>query len=157
MQPDTPVAQYLHQHRIPYRIFVHPGPVRSLEQAARKRAQLPEQVTRSILFRLSENKFVMLLISDPRLVSWKALRRYHGQSRLTMTSDAERLAVTGYRRGAVEPFGLSSPLRNLVDASLRPQVEVSTGCSVHGTAIILSTSDLLRALPAVEIADFGEK
>jgi Cys-tRNA(Pro)/Cys-tRNA(Cys) deacylase len=111
MSTPTPVAQYLQQKNIPHREFVHPGPIRSLEQAAEERGQQPEQVVRSILFRLSEDEFVMVLMAGPRQVSWKALRRYLGQSRLTMAKDEEVLAATGFQPGAVSPFGLPHPLR----------------------------------------------
>jgi Cys-tRNA(Pro)/Cys-tRNA(Cys) deacylase len=156
MSTPTPVAQYLQQKNIPHREFVHPGPIRSLEQAAEERGQQPGQVVRSILFRLSEDEFVMVLMAGPRQVSWKALRRYLGQSRLTMAKDEEVLAATGFQPGAVSPFSLPHPLRILVDTSLQSQEEVSIGSGVRGTTIILRTDDLLKALPAVEIGDFGE-
>jgi Cys-tRNA(Pro)/Cys-tRNA(Cys) deacylase len=156
MSTPTPVAQYLQQKNIPHREFVHPGPIRSLEQAAEERGQQPEQVVRSILFRLSEDEFVMVLMAGPRQVSWKALRRYLGQSRLTMAKDEEVLAATGFQPGAVSPFGLPHPLRILVDTSLQAQEELSIGSGVRGATIILRTDDLLRALPATEIGDFGE-
>ena len=156
MSTPTPVAQYLQQKNIPFREFVHPGPIHSLEQAAEERGQQPEQVVRSILFRLSDEQFVMVLMAGPRQVSWKALRRYLGQSRLTMAKDEEVLAVTGFQPGAVSPFGLPAPLRILVDSSLQSQDEVSIGSGVRGTTIILRTADLLQALPEAEIDDFGE-
>jgi Cys-tRNA(Pro)/Cys-tRNA(Cys) deacylase len=156
MSSDTPVTKHLRELYIPHRIFVHPGPIRSLEQAAEERGQQPEQVVRSILFRLSEDEFVMVLMAGPRQISWKALRRYLAQSRLTMAKDNEVLTVTGYETGAVSPFGLPAPLRVLVDTSLQGQEEVSIGSGVRGTTVILRTSDLLRALPDAEIGNFGE-
>jgi Cys-tRNA(Pro)/Cys-tRNA(Cys) deacylase len=156
MPSESPVAQYLQQHNIPHRVFVHPGPIHSLEQAAEERGQKPEQVVRSILFRLNEMEFLMVLIAGPRQVSWKALRRYLGQSRLTMAKDDEVQSVTGYQRGAVSPFGLPAPLRILVDRSVQAQEEVSLGSGVRGVTIILRTADLLQALPHAEIDDFGE-
>jgi Cys-tRNA(Pro)/Cys-tRNA(Cys) deacylase len=156
MSLESPVARYLQQQNIPHRVFVHPGQIQSLEHAARERGQQPEQVVRSILFRLSEDEFVMVLMAGPRQVSWKALRRYLGQSRLTMAKDDEVQTVTGYQKGAVSPFALPAPLRILLDTSVQSQDEVSIGSGVRGTTIILRTDDLLRALPHAEIDDFGE-
>jgi Cys-tRNA(Pro)/Cys-tRNA(Cys) deacylase len=153
---ETPAVQYLQQQNIPHRVFVHPGPIRSLEQAAKERDQQPEQVVRSILFRLSEDEFVMVLMAGPRQISWKALRRYLSQSRLTMAKDEEVLLVTGYQTGAVSPFGLPAPVRTLVDTSVKEQEEVSIGSGVRGTTVIMHTTDLLRALPDAEIDNFGE-
>ncbi len=73
---------------VPHRVFRHSGPVRSLEQAARERGQRPEQVVRSILFRLGHDLFAMVLVAGPDQVAWKSLRQIVGQSRLTMASEA---------------------------------------------------------------------
>lgn len=155
MEEKTPVTQALDSLNIPYRFFRHPGPVHSLEQAARERGQRPEQVIRSILFRLSQDQFLMVLMAGPGQISWPALRSYLGQSRLTMASEAEVLAVTGYPTGAVSPFGLPGPLRILVDQSVLAEEEVSIGSGVRSTTVILKRDDLLKALGEVEVGEFG--
>ena len=86
-----PVSQALTDMGIPHRVFRHPGPVKSLEQAAAERGQLPEQIVRSIVFRLSADEFVMALMAGPQQIDWKALRRYLGEKRLTMASEEEVL------------------------------------------------------------------
>ena len=73
---ETPVTRALDEKGIDYRFFVHPGPIRSLEQAARERGHRPEQVVRSILFRLGEAEFVMVLVAGPGQISWPDLRKY---------------------------------------------------------------------------------
>lgn len=156
MTDDPPVAQTLAALAIPHRIYRHGRPVRSLEQAAAERAQQPNQVVRSILFRISSEEFVMVLMAGPAQIDWRALRQHLGQSRLTMASEEEVLRVTGYERGAVAPFGLPHPVRTLVDKSVLAQDEVSLGSGVRGTAVILTVNDLLRALGSVEIGQFGE-
>ncbi|HXF63205.1 MAG TPA: YbaK/EbsC family protein [Caldilineaceae bacterium] len=153
---QPPVARALAAQGIPHRVFRHPGPVRSLEQAAQERNQHPDQVVRSLLFRLGEGEYAMVLMAGPAQVSWRALRRYLGQSRLTTASAEEVLAVTGYPIGAVAPFGLRRPVRVLVDQRVLDQEEVSLGSGVRGVAVILQREDLRRALGNVEIGDFGE-
>src|SRR5215204_1057660 len=155
MQEQSPVAQALTDLQIPHTIFTHPGPVTSLEQAAAERGQQPEQVVRSLLFRLGEGDFAMVLIAGPAQVSWKALRKYFGQSRLTTATEEEVLAVTGYTRGAVAPFGLRQPVRVLIDEGVLQQEVISLGSGTRGTAILLTTADLRRALPAAETGDFA--
>jgi Cys-tRNA(Pro) deacylase len=146
----TPVGRALSERGVPFREFRHPGPIHSLEQAAAERGQRPEQVVRSILFRLAENDYLMVLVAGPQQVDWKALRRYLGQSRLTMASAEDVLAVTGYEIGAVSPFGLPRPLRVLLDESVTRETEVSIGSGTRGTTVILQTGELLRALGDVE-------
>jgi Cys-tRNA(Pro)/Cys-tRNA(Cys) deacylase len=152
--PSTPVTRALDEQGIPYRLFRHPGPIHSLEQAAQERGQQPEQVVRSILFRLAEDEFIMVLAAGPRQISWPALRAHLGTSRMTMANEEEVLAVTGYPRGAVSPFGLPAPLRILVDSSVWEPEEVSIGSGVRGLTVILNRDDLRRALgPQIETVD----
>ncbi len=150
-----PVARALDELHIPYRLFVHSGPVHLLEQAARERQQLSDQVIRSIVFRLGKDEFLMVLIAGDRQIAWPALRRYLGQSRLTMATEDEVRRVTGYERGAVAPLGLPRPMRILVDESVFTHEEISLGSGARGTAVIMTSSDLRRALGSVEIIDLA--
>ena len=159
---ETPVTRELLAKGIQFRIFQHTGQLRSLEQAAEERGQRPHQVVRSILFRLAADQFVMVLAAGPDHISWPALRQHLEVSRISMASEEEVLAQTGYVRGSVSPFGLPEPanpahrLRILVDESIFREEEISLGSGVRNTAVILSTADLRRALPAVEVGCFVE-
>ena len=155
MSEPPPVARALDQLQVPYRLFVHEGPVHSLEQAARERNQLPDQVIRSIVFRVGKDEFLMVLIAGDRQIAWPMLRHYLGQSRLTLATEDEVRRVTGYERGAVAPFGLPQPLRILVDESVFTHEEISLGSGVRGTAVIMTSNDLRRALGEVESIDLS--
>lgn len=143
---NSPVIAYLAAKHVPFRLFHHSHPPHSVEQAAQERGQSPDQVVRSILFRLGEGKFVMVLVAGTRQVSWPALRKHLGQSRLTMASEAEVLAATGYPLGAVAPFGLPQYIPILADESVFSQQEISLGSGVRGTAVIIRTDDFISAL-----------
>jgi Cys-tRNA(Pro) deacylase len=150
----TPVGRALAAMGVPHREFIHPGQVHSLEQAAAERGQQPEQVVRSLLFRLPDEVFIMVLMAGPAQVSWPKLRRHLGVSRITTATQAEVLAVTGYPPGAVSPFGNPQPVRILVDDSVLAQGEISIGSGRRHSTVIMSTRDLLAALPAYEQGDF---
>ncbi len=154
MEDNTPVTRALDKKSIPYRFFRHAGQVTSLEQAAHEREQQPGQVIRSIVFRLAKGDYVMVLMAGPAQVSWPALRAYLGQSRLTLADKAEILSVTGYPIGAVSPLGLPNPMRVLVDRSVLQEGEISIGSGVRNTTVILSSTDLLKALEPVEVDHF---
>ncbi len=155
MNFSTPAGRALDQLQIPYRTFEHMQAPSSLEEAAKQRGQQPSQVIRSILFRLTEGQFVMVLMAGPGQISWKRIRGALGVSRVTMASEAEVLGATGFVRGAVTPLGLPSPLRILADASVFQPQEVSLGSGVRGVAIILRSADLKRALGQIEIGKFS--
>jgi Cys-tRNA(Pro)/Cys-tRNA(Cys) deacylase len=142
-----PVSLALTALGVPHRVFTHAGPVTSLEQAAAERGQRPEQVVRSILFRLGQDRFAMVLVAGPGQVDWRALRRQVGQPRLTMAREEEVLAVTGYPIGAVSPFGLPQALPVYLDDSVLAAEEISIGSGVRGTTIIFRSADLHAALP----------
>jgi Cys-tRNA(Pro) deacylase len=151
---STPVTLFLDSMNIPYRVFTHSGPVHSLEQAARERNQRPEQVVRSIIFRLNEVEFVMVLVAGPQQVSWPMLREYLKVTRMTMASPEEVLEQTGYVTGAVSPFGLLKAMRILVDESVFQEEEVSIGSGIRGITVILRTHDLKKSLGYVDIGKF---
>lgn len=152
-----PVSQFLAQRKIAHRIFCHTQPVDSLEAAARARNQAPGQLIRSLLFRLGAENFFMALAAGPGQVSWPALRAHFGQSRLTMATEAEVLAVTGYRVGSVSPLGLPAPLPMLADEAVFAFDEISIGSGERGVAIIMASADLRRLLPALEIGQWMAK
>ena len=156
MSDETPATRELDAHGIPYRTFRHAGLVESLEQAARERNQRPAQVVRSIVFHLGQGEFVMVLMAGSGQVSWRALRKYLGQSRLTMASDEELAGATGYVAGAVTPFGLPAPMRILIDEAVLANEEVSIGSGVRGFAILVRGADLRRALPNAEVGQFRQ-
>ncbi len=156
MDEKPPASIALEQMGAAHSVFRHAGPVESLEQAAEERGERPEQVVRSILFRLGEEQYAMALVAGRAQISWKKLRKYIGQSRLTMASEAEVLEVTGYRVGAVSPFGVRRAVRVLVDPSLLKEEEVSLGSGVRGTAIVMKTKDLMGALKEAEVVELIE-
>lgn len=151
--PLPPVAAALDALGVPHTVFRHPGPVHSLEQAAAERGQSPDQVVRSILFRLGEGSYALVLVAGPGQVAWPALRRRFGRTRLSMAAAEEVLAVTGYAIGAVGPFGLRTPVPVVVDATVAAQESVSLGSGERGTAVILRVADLLRALGGPPVAE----
>lgn len=146
---------YLEDRSIPFRLFQHDGPISSLEQAAEARGQQPEQVVRSIVFRVAEGEFLMVLMPGPGQIPWKALRRYLGQSRISMATEAELLEATGYAPGTVNPFGLPRPMRLLVDQGVLDQAEVSLGSGKRGLAILMNPNDLLKAVDQYEVVNFS--
>ena len=156
MNENPPVSIALEELGVPHKIFRHETPVHSFEQAASDRGQRPEQVVRSILFRIADDEFVMALVAGPAQISWKTLRKYLGRSRVSMATEDEVFAVTGYRIGTVGPFGLPNPLKVLIDASVMNEQEISIGSGMRNTAVILKSADLRHALKDAELVSLTE-
>ncbi len=151
-----PVSIALEELGVPHKIFHHENPVHSFEQAASDRGQRPEQVVRSILFRIAEDEFVMALVAGPAQISWKLLRKYLGRSRVSMATEDEVFAVTGYRIGTVGPFGLPNQLKVLIDVGVMREEEVSIGSGMRNTAVILKSADLHHALKDADVVSLTE-
>lgn len=154
MPVSTPATKVLDQLSIPYRVFEHALPPDSLEQAARERGQAPSQVVRSILFRFERDKFFLTLVAGPGQISWRKLRLHMGVSRISMATEDEVLAVTGFAVGTVSPLGLPRPVRILADASVFEPEEVSLGSGVRGVAVVMKSADLKRALGEIGNGQF---
>ena len=153
-QPPASIA--LEKLNIPHRIFQHETPVTSFEQAALERNQRPEQIVRSILFNIRPDEFLMVLMAGRDQIDWRKLRQLVKRSRVRMATEEEVLAVTGYRVGTVSPFGLKTPVKVLIDASVLQEEEVSLGSGVRNMAIIMRSADIQRALGEPEIVSLGE-
>jgi len=153
---NPPVGIALEKLGVPHKIFRHETPVNSFEQAASDRGQRASQVVRSILFRMAEDEFVMALVAGPAQISWKILRKHLGRSRVSMATEDEVLAVTGYRIGTVGPFGLPNQLPVLIDAGVMLEEEISIGSGMRNTAIILKSADLRHALNHAEVVSLIE-
>lgn len=153
--PDkTPVTLELDNKGIPYNFFRHKSQLHSLEQAAKERGQTPDQIVRSIMFRISQDEFIIVLVAGPSQLSWVKLRKYLNLSRMSMASQSEVMRITHYPPGAVSPFGLPKPIRTLVDKTVLIQKEISIGSGIRNTTIIMQVKDLLRALDKIEYGDF---
>ncbi|HAX71470.1 MAG TPA: hypothetical protein DCY14_17780 [Anaerolineae bacterium] len=151
-----PVSLALEKLNIPHRVFRHETPVDSFEKAASDRGQRPSQVVRTILFRVTEEDFVLVLVAGPGQISWKLLRKILGKSRITMATEEEVLAVTGYRIGTVGPFGLAKPVRIMVEAGVLQEEELSIGSGMRDTAIIIKSNDLMKGLGDMEVVELFE-
>ena len=154
---QPPVSIALEKLGVPHRIFRHETPVTSFEQAASERGQRASQIVRSILFRIAEDEFIMVLVAGPAQISWKILRKYLGRSRISMAAEDEVFAVTGYRIGTVAPFGLPNQLKVLIEAGVMKEAEVSIGSGIRNTAIILKSADLHHALKDVDVVSLVEE
>lgn len=153
---NSPAVSRLRQMAIPHRVFKHGGQVNSLEQAALERDQQPEQVIRSLLFHLPDNRFVMVLMPGPGQVPWKSLRRYLNMSRITMASEEELQSVAGCQPGTVNPISVLQEVRILIAAKILDLPEISIGSCVRGLAIIMKPQDLLAAVGKYEVVNFSD-
>ena len=122
------------------------GPVASLQEAARQRGLEPAQVIKTLVVRRSPDDYLFVLVPGDRAISWPKLRRHLGVNRISMPDADEALAVTGYARGTITPFGSTRDWPVLADTAM-PR-EVSIGGGAPGVAVTVRSDDLIATLDA---------
>ena len=150
MTPDTPALQALRAAGLDHQVLSH-GPVRSLVEAADARGVEPADVVKTMVVRRGDGDFVFVLVPGDRVISWPKLRALLGVNRLSMPDADEALAVTGYPRGTITPFGAKTSLPVIADELLRGRA-ITLGAGVNNTAIGVDADAALGALGA-QVAD----
>ena len=142
---------------MPYRLVRHER-VGSLAEAAALRGVDPADIIKTIVVRRGEDDYLFVLVPGDREIAWPKLRAHLGVNRLSMPDAATALAVTGYERGTITPFGsLASPAGTpwpvIADALVasRPG-PVSIGAGAHGVAASVEPAALIATLGA-QVAD----
>ncbi|MFT3876608.1 MAG: YbaK/EbsC family protein [Propioniciclava sp.] len=127
------------------------GRVSSLAEAAALRGIEPRDLVKTIVVRRGEDDYLFVLVPGDREFSWPKLRALLDVSRLSMPDAATALAVTGYERGTITPFGASHAWPVVADASITGR-RISLGGGAHGVALALDADAALAALEA-RVAD----
>ncbi|MFS0706022.1 aminoacyl-tRNA deacylase [Cellulomonas sp. 179-A 9B4 NHS] len=127
------------------------GRVSSLAEAAAARGIDPADLLKTLVVRRGEDDHVLVLVPGDRTISWPRLRALLGVSRMSMPDAATALAVTGYERGTITPFGTTRTWPVVADERVRGH-RVSIGGGGHGVGFTLDGDDLVRALGAT-VAD----
>ena len=130
------------------------GPVDSLAAAAAARGLQPGQVIRTLVVRRGEGDYLFVLVPGGRSISWPKLRALLGVKRLSLPDAEGALAVTGYARGSITPFGAVTACPVIADTAVPPG-PVSIGGGAPGTAFTVDSGDLVRVLHA-QVADVAE-
>jgi len=145
-----PGAVAAEQMGLARRVIRH-GSVRSLAEAAAARGVDPADVVKTMVVRRGEGDFVFVLVPGDRVISWPKLRTLLGVNRLSMPDADEALAVTGYPRGTITPFGAKTALPVIADELLAGRA-ITLGAGVNNTAIAVDADEALAALHA-QVAD----
>jgi Cys-tRNA(Pro) deacylase len=131
--------------------IVRHGRVNSLEEAAGLRGVEPSAVIKTMVVRRGEDDYVFALVPGNRVIDWPKLREILGERRLSMPDADEALAVTGYVRGTITPFGAERSWPVFSDERLVGTM-VSIGGGAHGVSITIDGTSLVAALGAT-VAD----
>jgi Cys-tRNA(Pro) deacylase len=139
---------------VAYRV-VRTEPAGSAEEAATLQGIPLGALLRTIVVRRGADDYLFVLVPAGRRFDWPKLRAHLGVSRLSLPDADEALAVTGYVRYTITPFGSTRAWPVIADASAADQPVVSVGGGVRGVNIHLAPADLVRVL-AADVADVSQ-
>ncbi len=144
---QSPVTELLQHHAIPYEVITIPlsddnKPIRQLEELLKEQGRDPNSVVRSLLFRSSSEKYVLLAATGGGRADWAALRQAINERKLTMADFDQVESVTGYVVGAVPPVALPETITLLIDQNITQYDTVMIGSGVLGYALSLARQDL---------------
>ena len=146
-QPRTPAIEALDAAGVSYRV-VRTEIARSAEESAVFQGIPVGSLLRSIVVRRAQDDFLFVLVPGGRRFNWPKLRQLLGTNRLTLPTEEEAKAETGYVRGAITPFGARRPWPVIADASIEGLDLVAIGGGARGVNVHLAPADLIRATGA---------
>ncbi len=144
---DTPALRALAGSGIAFEV-VRTVPARDAKESARLQGIALGSLLRTIVVRRGADDYVFVLVPAGRRFDWPTLRAHLGVSRLSLPDQEEAMAVTGYERGAITPFGASRAWPVIADATIMARERVAIGGGARGVNVHLAPADLVLALAA---------
>ncbi|NND84096.1 MAG: hypothetical protein HKN46_03000 [Acidimicrobiia bacterium] len=150
----TPATAFLDAEGVDYSVVEY-GRVSSAEEAAEARGIRLEQLVKTLVVRVEEGEYVLVLVPGDGGLDYKKLRAELGVRRLTMPDPAEAKEATGYERGTITPFGAEGGWPVVIDARLEAMDLISLGAGAHGAALNLRPADVISVTGA-RVLDVGK-
>ncbi len=145
--PSTPAIAALEAAGVPFRV-VRTEIARSADESAGFQGIPVGSLLRSILVRRGADDFFFVLVPGGRRFNWPKLRQLLGTNRLTLPTEEEAKAETGYVRGAITPFGARRPWPVIADETVMQWDVVAIGGGARGVNVHLAPADLVKATDA---------
>jgi Cys-tRNA(Pro)/Cys-tRNA(Cys) deacylase len=142
---DTPATRALAGSGLAFEL-VRIEPPASVEESAERQGIEPGRLLRTIVIRRGAGDYVFVLVPGGVQIDWAKLRAHLGVKRLSLPDRDEAEAATGYERGAITPFGASTPWPVVADASIAGRVAIGGGA--RGVNLHVEAADLFAALGA---------
>lgn len=139
---DTNITRYLNAQRVSFRVLPHQSPATTIEDAAKQRGILPEQMVKCIVLRDMGNLYALACIPGDRLADPKRVRSLLGCRRMTCVDKSDIEKLTGYQVGTVTPLLLPTKMHIIFDHRLMQQSEVTISSGSLLAGIALQIDDL---------------
>jgi Cys-tRNA(Pro) deacylase len=135
------VTKFLDDKKIGYTLIMHSKAVFTVEEAAKERGVIKDEMVKSIVVTDGHDVFLACVPGDKRL-DLEKLRAYLKSGRLSLARAPDVMKFTGYEVGAVTPLLLKNPLRVVFDIDFKYKTNLSVSTGSHSAGVILSSKDL---------------
>ncbi len=113
-----------------------------------------DAMLKSLVIRLSDSRFIFVLMPGSKDVSLKELARSTGVKEAQVASERDAQRLTGYLVGGISPFGARTRLPVYIDAGILVHGEIYINGGRRGLILKLRTKDLIDTLDAT-VTDLG--
>jgi len=153
---STDLQKFIVNENITAEILTMDGHTPTVEDAARELAVEPEQIIKSLVFRIREEPLLVINNGLAR-VDRRKLAKYLevGRKWARFATPEQALELTGFVVGSMPPFGHLIRMRTLVDRAVLEQEAIFGGGGDINAMMRLTPEELLRVTGA-EIASLSE-
>ncbi len=153
---SSDLAQFIAENNIHAEIIHLPVQTLTVAAAAEALEVRPEQIIKSVLF-LANDRPILVIANGQARIQRKRLADTIGISRrrVKMAGADQVLQITGYKVGAVPPFGHPAKLDTLVDQGVFNETSVYGGGGESDALMVLTSEELQRVVQGqvVDIID----
>jgi prolyl-tRNA editing enzyme YbaK/EbsC (Cys-tRNA(Pro) deacylase) len=148
LQPSD-LEDFMRVTKIPGDILSLEVPTPTVEDAAQAVGTNPENIVKSILFRINDG-FVLAITCGPAHIERRAIAAHFnvGRKKVKLADPGKVLRETGYQVGAMPPFGHLSPLPTLIDKRVLDKDQVYAGGGSDQTLMRIKPEVILAATRA---------
>ncbi|MCP3952399.1 MAG: YbaK/EbsC family protein [Desulfobacterales bacterium] len=153
---STDLQQFIDAEKITAEILTLDGHTPTVGDAARELSVAPEQIIKSLVFRIRDEPLLVINNGLAR-VDRRKLAQYLGVGRkwARFASPELALEITGFVVGSMPPFGHLTRLRTLVDSAVSGQEVIFGGGGDIDAMMRLTPAELTRVTGA-EIVSLSE-
>ncbi len=154
---STDLQQFIDEQKITAEIIILDGHTPTVEDAARELCVAPEQIIKSLVFKVRDEPLLVINNGLAR-VDRRKLAKHLAVGRKWARFASPELAqeITGFVVGSMPPFGHHTGLRTLVDSAVSDQTEIFGGGGDLNAMMRLIPAELMRVTGA-EMVSLSEE
>jgi len=146
--------RFLIERGIPFESLEYDFRQKGSEYAAEALGVPLDVMLKSLVVRLSDSRFIFVIMPGSKDVSLKELARSTGVKEAQVASERDAQRLTGYLVGGISPFGARTRLPVYVDEGILDHGEIYINGGRRGLILKLKTEDLIGTLDPT-VTDLG--